>query len=61
MIKPVYGDDNKYIKTKIKIYEGRVIKNFHNKKKSKEMPKEKAQCKGLSLIMLAFDIKANKK
>ena len=35
--KPVYGDDSKYIKTKIKIYAGRTITNFHNKK----MPKEK--------------------
>ena len=29
---PVYGDDDKYIKTKIKIYAGRIIRNFHNKK-----------------------------
>ena len=36
--KPVYGDDDKYIKTKIKIYMGSIITNFHNKK----MPKEKA-------------------
>ena len=31
--KPVYGDDNKYIKTKIKTYA--VITNFHNKKNAK--------------------------
>ena len=30
--KTVYGDDDKYIKTKIKIYAGSVITNFHNKK-----------------------------
>ena len=30
--KPVYGDDEKYIKTKIKIHAGSVISNFHNKK-----------------------------
>ena len=36
--KPVYGDGDKYIKTKIKIYAGSMITNFHNKK----MPKEKA-------------------
>ena len=30
--KPVYGDDDKYIKTKIKIYAGSMISNFHNKK-----------------------------
>ena len=27
--KPVYGDDDKYIKTKIKIYAGSMITNFH--------------------------------
>ena len=41
--KSIYGDDDKYIKTKIKIYAGRIIKNFHNKK----VPKEKAPCKCL--------------
>ena len=30
--KPVYGDDNKFIKTKIKIYAGCMVTNFHNKK-----------------------------
>ena len=30
--KPVYGDDDKYIKTKIKIYAGIMITNFHNKR-----------------------------
>ena len=55
--KPVYGDDGKYIITKIKIYADNMIKNFHNKK----MPKEKAPCKCLSIIMLDSVIKANKK
>ena len=55
--KPVYGDDDKYIKTKIKIYAGNMIKNFHNTK----MPKEKAPCKCLSIIMLNSVIKANKR
>ena len=27
----VYGDDDKYTKTKIKIYTGSIITNFHNK------------------------------
>ena len=54
---PVYGDDVKYIKTKIKIYVGSVITNFHNKK----VPKEKALCKCLSVIILDSVIKANKK
>ena len=34
--KPVYGDDDKYIKTKIKIYPDSMIINFHNKKMSKK-------------------------
>ena len=56
--KPVYGDDDdKYIKTKIKTYEKSIITNFHSKK----MPKEKASCKCLSIIMIDSVIKANKK
>ena len=55
--KPVYGDNEKYIKKKIKIYADNVITNFHNKK----MPKEKVPCKCLSIIMLDSVIKANKK
>ena len=35
--KPVYGSNDKYIKTKIKIYADNIITNFHNK----QMPKEK--------------------
>ena len=55
--KTVYGDDDKYIKTKIKTYAGSIITTFHNK----EMPKEKALCRCLSMILLHFVIKANKK
>ena len=55
--KPVHGDDDKYIKTKIKTYEKSIITNFHNKK----TPKEKASCKCLSIIMIDSVIKANKK
>ena len=55
--KPVYGEDVKYIKTKIKMYAGSLITNFHNKK----MPKEKAPCKCLSIIMLDSVAKAKKK
>ena len=51
------GDDDKYIKTKMKIYAVSIITNFYNKK----MPKEKAPCKCLSIIMLDSVIKANKK
>ena len=45
---PVYGDNDKYIKTKLKIYAGTMITNFLSKK----MRKEKAPCKCLSIIML---------
>ena len=55
--KPIYDDDDKYIKTKMKIYAGSVITTFHNK----AMPKEKAPCKCLSIIMLDSVIKKNKK
>ena len=55
--KPVYGDDDECIKTKLKIYADNMITNFHNKK----MPKEKAPCKCLSIIILDSLIKANKK
>ena len=55
--KPVHGNNDKYIKTKIKIYADSIVTNFHNKK----MPKEKSQCKCLSVIILDSVIKANKK
>ena len=55
--KPVYGDVDKYIKTKIKIYNGIVNTKFQDKK----IPKEKAPCKCLSIILLDSVIRANKK
>ena len=55
--KPVYGNDDKYIKTKIRIYAGSMITNFHNKK----MSTEKIPCNCLSVIMLDSFIKENKK
>ena len=55
--KPVYDDDDKYMKTKIKMYADSIITNFHNKK----IPKEKAPCKCLSIIMIDSVTKANKK
>ena len=54
---PVYGDNDKYIKTKIKMYGDKVNTNFHRKK----IPKEKTACKCLSLIMLDSVINVNKK
>ena len=53
---PVYGDNDKYIKTKIKIYEDRVNTNFQGKK----VLKENASYKCLSLIMLGSVIRVNK-
>ena len=35
--KPIYGDDVKYRKTKIKIYVGSMITDFHNKKRKTTM------------------------
>ena len=54
---PVYGDNDKYIKTKIKMFEDRVNTNFQVKK----VPKENASYKCLSLIMLDSVITVNKK
>ena len=63
---PVYGDDDKYIIYiyiyyiyiyYIYIYDGMIINYFQSKK----MPKEKAQCKCLSIIMRDSVIKAKKK
>ena len=54
---PVYSDDDKYIKTKIKMYANSIITNFLNK----IIPKEKAPCKCLSIIMIDSIIRVNKK
>ena len=54
---PVYGHNDKYIKTKMKIYDVNVNTNFQGKK----MPKEKVPCKSLSIRMLDFIVKAKKK
>ena len=54
---PVYGDNDKHIKTKIKIYDGNVNTDFQGKK----VPKENASCNCLSLIMLDSVVKVKKK
>ena len=46
--KPTYGDDDKYIKTKIKSYENSVTTNFPNKR----VPKNEIPYKCLSMIIL---------
>ena len=55
--RPIYGDNDKYIKIRIKVYADSIITNFHKNK----IPKEKAPCECLSIIMLDSVIKANKK
>ena len=55
---PIYGDVDKYIKTKIKTYGNGVNTNFQGQK----VPKENATYKCISLIMLdSVIIKVNKK
>ena len=54
---PVYGDNDKYIKTKIKLHGDRINTSFQGKK----IPKENASYKCLSLILLDSVIRANKK
>ena len=53
----VYGDNDKYIKAKIKMYEDRMNTNFQ----SKNVPKENASYNCLSLIMLDSVIRVNKR
>ena len=54
---PVYDDSDKYIKTKMKLYGDKVNTNFQGKK----IPKENTSYKCLSLLMLDFVIRVNKK
>ena len=54
---PVYGDNDKYIKTKIKLYGDKTNTNFQVKK----IRKENESYKCLSLIMLDSSIRSNKK
>ena len=50
--KTTYGDDDKYIKTKIKTYKDSIITNFYNKNGSKKIPEENVPHKCLSIIIL---------
>ena len=54
---PVYGDNDKYVKAKIKTCGGSVITNFQGK----NMSKERAPCKCFSIMILDSVIKAKKK
>ena len=50
--KNTYGDDDKYIKTKIKTFKNNITTNFYNKKESKKIPEEKIPQKCFSIITL---------
>ena len=50
--KTTYGDDDKYMKTKVTTYEDSITTNFCNKKGSKKIPEEKIPHKCLSIIIL---------
>ena len=54
---PVYGDNDKHIKAKIKIYRVKLNTNFQSNK----VPNGNSSCKCFSLIMLDSIIKASKK
>ena len=55
------GDDDKYIKIKIKTCKDSIITNFYNKNGSKKIPEEKASYKCLSIIILDSIIYAYEK
>ena len=59
--KTTYGDDDKYIKAKLKTYKGSIITNFYNKNGSKKIPEEKVPHKCLSIIFLDSVIYAYEK
>ena len=50
--KTTYGDDDEYIKTRVKIYKDSKTTNLYNKKGLKKVPEEKIQYKCLSVIIL---------
>ena len=54
---PVYGDNDKYLKTKIESFVVKINTNFQGKK----IPKENISYKCLSLIMLDSGIRVNRK
>ena len=50
--KATYGDDDKYINTKIKTYKDSIITNFYDKTGFKEVPEEKIPHECLSIIII---------
>ena len=59
--KTTYGDDDKYINTKIKTFKDSIITNFYNKNGSKKIPDEKLLHKYLSITILDSVIYAYEK
>ena len=59
--KTTYGDDDKYIKTKIKTYKDIIITSFYNKNRSKRIQEKKLPHKCLSVIILDSIIYAYEK
>ena len=49
--KTTYGDDDKYIKTRIKTYKDSIVTNFYDKAGFKEVPEEKIPHECLSMII----------
>ena len=54
---PVYGDNDKYIKAKVKSYEDKINTNFQRK----TIPEEYTSYKCLSFLMLDRVIRLNEK
>ena len=59
--KTTYGDDDKYIKSKIKTYKDSITTNLYNKNGYKKIPEEKVPHKCLSIITLDSVIYAYEK
>ena len=61
LMKTAYGDDDKYIKTKIKTCKDSITASFCNKIGSEKIPEEKVPHKCLSIIILDSIIYAYEK
>ena len=59
--KTTYGDDDKYIQTRIKTCKDSITTNFYNENGSKKIPEEKVPHKCLSIIVLDSIIYAYEK
>ena len=59
--KATYGDDDKYISTKIKTYKDSIITLFYNKPGFKEVAEENVPHKCLSIIILGSVLYAYEK